>query len=72
MPRLPKAPSAKGINPRSMMKMAEGEPQEAGPTGAPPMPRYNARALRPGGMAKGGMVRGDGSATRGHTKGRMV
>ena len=45
-------------------------------TGAPPMPRYNARALRSGGMANGGPVgcpvRGDGAVTRGHTKGKIA
>ena len=68
---------SKGINPRMLMALSQGEaPQEVGPTGAPPMPRYNARALRPGGMATGGRVtgstRGDGITTRGHTKGKMV
>ena len=77
MPRLPKAPMAKGMNPRALMALSQGEtPRETSPTGAPPMPRYNARALRPGGMATGGKVggniRGDGITTRGHTKGKMV
>lgn len=76
MPRLPKAPSAKGINPRMLMALSQGEQPEASPTGAPAMPRYNARALRPGGMATGGkvsgMTRGDGATTRGHTRGKMV
>jgi hypothetical protein len=29
-------------------------------------------AVTPAGMAKGGSIRGDGCATRGKTKGRMV
>lgn len=69
-----------GPDPR-MMAAVQGAPSPAGPTGAPQMPRYNARALRPGGMSKGGkvkygkkggMTRGDGTATRGHTRGKMV
>jgi hypothetical protein len=63
------------INPLALAK-AMGSIPDVGATGAPPMPRYNARALRPGGMAKGGsvkgMTRGDGITTRGHTKGKMV
>ena len=63
------------INPMMIAK-AMGPSQDVGPTGAPPMPRYTARALRPGGMAKGGsvkgMTRGDGITTRGHTKGKMI
>lgn len=67
--------AARPPSPKMMADMS-GPEMEVGPTGAPPLPRYNARALRPGGMAKGGkvtgMTRGDGSATRGHTRGKMV
>jgi hypothetical protein len=76
MPRgmLMRGAGARAPDPRMMASTAAAP--EAGPTGAPPMPRYNARAMRPGGMAKGGkvkgMTRGDGAATRGHTRGKMV
>ena len=63
------------INPMMMAKTMGPRP-DLSPTGAPVMPRYNARALRPGGMKKGGsvkgMTRGDGITTRGHTKGKMI
>lgn len=87
MPRLPKNVMSslppRGASPRQgmpnprMMAMAGGPPKmDTAEDGAPPMPRYNARALRPGGMAKGGsvkgMTRGDGITTRGHTRGKMV
>lgn len=44
------------------------------------MPDFRARALRPGGMKKGGAVkmaaggkvRGDGMCSRGHTKGKYI
>lgn len=76
--RMPMPP--KGADPRMMAAIQAGV-APSGPTGAPPLPRYNARAMRPGGMSKGGkvkagkskgMTRGDGSATRGHTRGKMV
>jgi hypothetical protein len=76
-PRMKGLQSAGSMPPSPrMMASASGPSPDVGPTGAPPMPRYTARALRPGGMAKGGkvsgMTRGDGSATRGHTRGKMV
>lgn len=78
---------------RSMMGLKKGGPAKAGNMPMNPMamgrqdvpsmqenPRYNARALRPGGMAKGGracakasggVVRGTGIATKGKGKGRI-
>lgn len=78
--RLPRGLPSKGLNPK-LMGMATGPAERGGdPTGAPPTPRYQARALRPGGMAKGGkacskasggMVRGGGAAVKGIGKGRV-
>lgn len=65
--KLPKGP----MNPK-MMSLPSGPAERGGdPTGAPPTPRYQARAMRPGGMSRGGVVRGNGAATKGHGKGRM-
>lgn len=80
MPRLPKSPSSRMLSPKSRMLSGIAGPKMDMPTdsgdGSPPLPRYNARALRPGGMAMGGSVssngRGDGSATRGRTRGRVT
>lgn len=67
--KIPKSSGVKSMNPMNIGKV---DVPKMGSDGAPPMPRYNARALRPGGMAKGGAVRGDGCASSGKTKGRMV
>ena len=71
-----KARGGKIANLKPMKMLPSMNPMNAGEI--PPMgggmviPRYNSRAIRPGGMAHGGSVRGSGCAVRGKTKGRMV
>lgn len=75
-PPIKKAKGGKIANLRPMKISTPMNPMNAGEI--PPMgggmviPRYNSRAIRPGGMAAGGSVRGSGCAVRGKTKGRMV
>jgi hypothetical protein len=54
--------------PKNPMNAGEIPPMGGGMV----IPRYNSRAIRAGGMAHGGSVRGSGCAVRGKTKGRMV
>ena len=54
--------------PKNPMNAGEIPPMGGGMV----IPRYNSSAIRAGGMAHGGSVRGSGCAVRGKTKGRMV
>lgn len=75
-PPVKKAKGGKIANLKPMKMLPSMNPMNAGEIpsmgGGMVIPRYNSRAIRPGGMAHGGSVRGSGCAVRGKTKGRMV